>query len=228
MVNTLLNSSKVQFKQQVSRLRISRGQLPILLALLGLGAIVVVAGNILAGAVPPSSLGTKHVAWMLVGLAGFSAGIALDLTMGERYVAGWLKNITIERRRAGKFLAVSLELAFLTLVIREFRLGNQSFYERIAVLMLAGFVIHYFFPSRYRLSFFLLLSLVELVHSGIERDLVDRVGLALITRHFPIRFSARVVLLLLTGGVSPCEWIACIPLARREFGRSWDPCSCSG
>src|SRR2546427_248179 len=155
----LLNSGQAQFKQKVARLLIARRQMPILLVFLGLGIIAVVAGNTLAGSVRPGSLGTKHIGWMLVGLAAFSAGIALDLTRGERYVARWLKNITNitnGRRRAGKFLAVSLELAFLTLVIREFRLGNQSFYEQIAVLVLAGFVIHYFLPSRYRPSFFLL------------------------------------------------------------------------
>jgi hypothetical protein len=216
-VNTLLNSGQAQFKQKVSRLRISRRQLPILLVFLGLGIIAVVAGNILAGSVRPGSLGTKHIGWMLVGLAAFSAGIALDLTRGERYVARWLKNITNGRRRAGKFLAVSLELAFLTLVIREFRLGNQSFYEQIAVLVLAGFVIHYFLPSRYRLSFFLLLSLVGIlsVFGLLSGTWLIGLGLALIgICHLPVRFSARVVLLLLTGGL----------LALMRMDRLHSPC----
>ena len=216
-MNTLLNSAKAQFKQQVSRLRISRGQLPILLVLVGLGAISVVAENILGGSVRPSSLGTKQIGWMLVGLAAFSAGIALDLTMGERYVAGWLKNITIERRSAGKFLAVSIELAFLTLVIREFRIGNQLFYERIAVLTLAGFVIHYFLPARHRLSFFLLLSLVGIVSvfGLLNGTWLIGIGLVLIgISHLPVRFSARVVLLLLTGGV----------LALMRMDRLHSPC----
>ena len=203
-MNTLLKSAKAQFKRQVPRLRISRAQLPVLLVFVGLGTIAVVAGNVLGDSVRPSSLGTKQIGWMLVGLAAFSAGIGFDLTMGERYVAGWLKNIVIERRSVGRFLAVSIELAFLTVVIREFRLGNKSFYERIAVLTLAGFVIHYFLPFRYRLSFFLLLSLFGIVSvfGLLNGTWLIGLGLALIgICHLPIRFSARVVLLLLIGGL---------------------------
>src|SRR5262249_52598047 len=77
-------------------------------------------------------------------------------------------------------------------------------YANIMLLSFYSFVIHYFLPIRYRLPFFVLVSVLAL--AGIlgltNAAWLIAIGLALIgICHLPIRFSARVVLLLAAGAV---------------------------
>ncbi len=103
----------------------------------------------------------------------------------------------------GKIVLVGVQLGLLILIIRLFNLQSAAFFD-VSLLVLGGFLIHSFLPMRFRLGFFLLLSLASIVLVlGVTGGAwVIGVGLTLIgVCYLPIRFSARVALILLAGGV---------------------------
>ena len=58
----------------------------------------------------------------------------------------------------GPFLFVAAEVALVVLVVRQFQVESTAFL-RIALLALAGFVVHAWLPLAWRMPFFALLSL---------------------------------------------------------------------
>src|SRR5512134_2086019 len=62
------------------------------------------------------------------------------------------------RINAAKFLVVLAQLGLLTLVLRQFQIESGAFL-RLALLAFAGFAVHAWLPLRYRLPFFVGLSL---------------------------------------------------------------------
>jgi hypothetical protein len=115
--------------------------------------------------------------------------------------------------RVGEFLLLVLQLGLLLLLIRDFEIVSPAFLK-LAVLASAGFVISYFLPLRHRLVFFLALSVagIGLVFEMTEGAWLIGLGLALIgICHLPIRFSARVTILILAGvalGFLRANWLS--------------------
>ncbi len=104
----------------------------------------------------------------------------------------------------GKFLSVAIQLGLLVLVVRQFQLENQTFYEKLMPLAFGGFLVHYFLPQRYRLAFFLLLSAagIYLAFGFLNSLWLVGLGLLLIGLcHLPAPFAVRVALLVVTAGV---------------------------
>lgn len=100
-----------------------------------------------------------------------------------------------------KFLLIVLQLGFMLLALRQFQIENAAFL-RLAMLGFGGFAIHAWLPLRYRLPFFLLLSLVGIAAVlGLQHGLwLVGIGLVLITIcHLPLAFAWRIVLLLSAG-----------------------------
>jgi alginate O-acetyltransferase complex protein AlgI len=96
------------------------------------------------------------------------------------------------------FLAVLAQLGLLMLVLRQFQIESGAFL-RLATLAFGGFVVHALLPLRYRLHFFLFLSLagIVLVLGFGNGAWLVALGLVLIgICHLPIAFSLRVAILL--------------------------------
>jgi hypothetical protein len=102
-----------------------------------------------------------------------------------------------------KWLGVTIPLALLVLLIRQFQLESGGFIY-VAFIAFFGFVVHSLLPLRYRLPFFAVLSL-----AGIAIVMGPRAGLWLITVglvligicHIPVSYWVRVAMLLGTGGL---------------------------
>jgi hypothetical protein len=109
----------------------------------------------------------------------------------------------VERPDVSKFSALMLQLAAVVWVANRFQIESKAFRE-LLMLTVAGFAIHYFLPLRHRLPFFLLLSVagIVLVLGPVQAGWLLAVGLALVgLAHLPIRFGARVGLLLAVGAL---------------------------
>lgn len=101
------------------------------------------------------------------------------------------------------YCLVLLQLGLLTLLLRQFQIESPAFL-RLALLAFGGFAIHALLPIRYRLPFFLLLSLTGIVVAlDIANGLwIVGMGLALIgICHLPVSFLARGTLLVVAGGL---------------------------
>ena len=75
----------------------------------------------------------------------------------------WPRLLTLVKENIGKFLGVAIQLGLLSLVIRQYHIENQLFWHSITLLIFYGFLLHYCLSRRYRLTFFLSLSLVAVV-----------------------------------------------------------------
>ena len=100
-------------------------------------------------------------------------------------------------------LGFVLQLALLALIIRQFSLENAAFF-RVTLLAFSGFVIHALLPLRYRMTFFVMLSIGAVwtvfgLRSGMT---LIGLGLALIgICHLPFRIRTRVLLLCGAGAL---------------------------
>lgn len=112
------------------------------------------------------------------------------------------------------------QLALLLLIVQRFELENQAFL-RLTALTVAGFGLHYFLQLRYRLPFFVLLSLAGLVLilGATQAAWLVALGLALIgIAHLPFSFTVRSALLIAVGlalavprwGLGQVPWSAAI------------------
>jgi hypothetical protein len=134
--------------------------------------------------------------------------------------------ISIKRylTRLGPFLAIVLQFGLIVLLVQYWQLESLSL-SRLMWLAFVGFVIHHLLPLRLRLPFFAVLSLVAVIFgvgeigvrmfvAGLNGRLplgdilyslapglsVVAIGLALIgICHLPIRFGARVGLVVVAG-----------------------------
>ncbi len=115
------------------------------------------------------------------------------------HAAGFLSEV---RANGSKFLAVALQLGLLLLVMHAYQVEQSFGLLYLTPLIFAGFIINALLPLRYRLPFFLLLSLAAIgVVLGLKQGLgLIAVGLGLIGLcHLPVSFKVRVVLLLSAG-----------------------------
>jgi hypothetical protein len=120
----------------------------------------------------------------------------------RRNISKWLNLFILDKLQVSKFLSVALQLGLLVLVIRQLKLENQAFYSNIMLLTFYGFLIHYFLPIRYRLPFFLLLSLAAIggILGFANGAWLIAIGLGLVgICHLPVPHAARVALLLAAG-----------------------------
>ncbi|MEX2317854.1 MAG: hypothetical protein WD669_11925 [Pirellulales bacterium] len=115
-----------------------------------------------------------------------------------------------------RFGLLVVELVGLTCVIGRYQLESAAFLELFLLAML-GFSVHYFLPLKYRLGFFLCLSLasIALVLGIVQGAWLVALGLVLIgIAHLAIPFAARLTLLLTAGlilaairaGWAPAPW----------------------
>jgi D-alanyl-lipoteichoic acid acyltransferase DltB (MBOAT superfamily) len=112
-----------------------------------------------------------------------------------------------------RFLFVLAQLGLLTLVLRQFQIENAAFL-RLALLAFAGFAVHAFLPLRYRLPFFLVLSLagIALVLGAANGAVLVAIGLVLIAIcHLPLGFGLRVTILLAVAAVLAAQRAAWLP-----------------
>ncbi len=101
------------------------------------------------------------------------------------------------------YLFFVAQLGVLAIVIRQFELVSSAFLS-VALLAFLGFMVHYLLPPRFRLPFFLLLSLIGIgvVVGPVPAAWLIGLGLCLIAVcHLPISFPARVVLLVAVAAV---------------------------
>jgi D-alanyl-lipoteichoic acid acyltransferase DltB (MBOAT superfamily) len=99
---------------------------------------------------------------------------------------------------AVNFLIVLVQLGLLTLVLRQFQIEGGAFI-RLALLAFAGFAVHAWLPVRYRLPFFLALSLagIVLVLGVANAAWIVGIGVILLcVCHLPFAFSTRIAILL--------------------------------
>ena len=102
-----------------------------------------------------------------------------------------------------EFSAVLAQLGVLTIVLRQFQIEGAAFL-RLWLLALAGFAIHAFLPLRFRLPFFLVLSLagIALVLGFANGAWLVSIGLVLIAIcHLRLPYWARIGLLVAVGGM---------------------------
>lgn len=98
-----------------------------------------------------------------------------------------------------KFLLILGQLILLLIAIRQFQIESSAFL-RVFLLVVGGFAVHYFLPFKYRIHWFLLLSLssIVLVLGWAGALWLMAIGAVLITLcHLPIAFRYRIVLILL-------------------------------
>jgi D-alanyl-lipoteichoic acid acyltransferase DltB (MBOAT superfamily) len=103
----------------------------------------------------------------------------------------------------GTFLVILVQLGLLTLVLRQFQVESSAFRD-LWLLAIGGFAVHAFLPLRYRLPFFLALSLtgIALVMGVAHGAWLVAIGLVLIgICHLPLAFATRVALLLAVAAV---------------------------
>ena len=122
------------------------------------------------------------------------------------------------------FAAVAIQFALLVLLLTRFNLETPAFQD-VARIAFAGFLVHHFLPARWRLPFFLALSVMGTTYVlGLDQGQwrlgvslsragpLFAVGLLLIgICHLPTRLGVRVVLLLAAGGV--LAWLRSHPAA---------------
>ena len=102
-----------------------------------------------------------------------------------------------------KLLFVFLQLCLLTLILFPFCWFPQNWaFNHVVILAFSGFLVHHLLPLRWRLPFFVLLSVaaVIVVFGTFPGVWLLLIGLALIGLcHLPIRFAARVALVIMAG-----------------------------
>ena len=112
-----------------------------------------------------------------------------------------------------KFFLILGQLVLLLIAIRQFQIESGAFLKVFA-LSIVGFAIHYFLPFRYRMHWFLGLSIASIVVvMGVANSIwLVGIGLALVALcHLPIAFGWRLALVAaLAAGlavlrVSPME-----------------------
>ncbi|MCI0452299.1 MAG: hypothetical protein L0Z51_07895, partial [Candidatus Latescibacteria bacterium] len=102
-----------------------------------------------------------------------------------------------------RFGAVAVQLALLTLVVRTFDIESGAFF-RVMVIACGGFVVHHLAPARLRLPLFVFISLAGIVTVLGPANAAQIVGIGLLMiglAHLPLRFGARVVLILAVGAL---------------------------
>ncbi|MBL8481663.1 MAG: hypothetical protein JNJ60_05670, partial [Rhodocyclaceae bacterium] len=116
------------------------------------------------------------------------------------------------------YLAVLAQLVLLLLLLRQFQIESAAFL-RLATLACAGFAVHALLPLRYRLSFFVVLSMagIGLVMGPANGIWMLAIGLVLIgVCHLPLSFAWRGAILLGLGGVLALQRAQLMPFPWSE------------
>ena len=109
-------------------------------------------------------------------------------------------------------LALLVQLGLIALVLRQFQVESAAF-RRLFLLVIGGFALHALLPIRYRLPFFLALSLagIGLVLGPENTAWLVVIGVCLIgICHLPIAYFLRVGLLVAVGALLAAQrvdWI---------------------
>jgi D-alanyl-lipoteichoic acid acyltransferase DltB (MBOAT superfamily) len=101
------------------------------------------------------------------------------------------------------YVLILLQLGLLTLLLRQFQIESAAFI-RLALLAFCGFAVHALLPMRYRLPFFLALSLagIVLVLNLVNSLWIVGIGLVLIgICHLPVSFRIRGLVLVTVGAL---------------------------
>ncbi len=139
---------------------------------------------------------------MRVSAALVALGALTDFVAGRRLWA-WLKAIIFAWRGLVKFFGLVVQLGLLVTVVQMTNLEHNAFFHKLMPLTFYGFIIHYFLPRSYRLSFFLLLSFAAIfsVLGFVDGGWLIGLSLGLIgLAHLPISFAARGFILLAVAG----------------------------
>src|SRR5262245_21956038 len=107
---------------------------------------------------------------------------------------GWGARAAALVKESAPFLAVAAQFGLIVLLVLELLIESRSF-GRVMKVGLVGFLVHHFLPLRWRMPFFVALSLATtMIVIGVAPAVVlVGIGLALIGLcHLPIRFAARV------------------------------------
>ena len=102
-----------------------------------------------------------------------------------------------------QYLAIVAQLALLSVVLRQFQIESAGFL-RLALFAFGGFAVHALLPLRYRLPFFLALSIgsLVLVLNVVNAAWILAIGMILIGMcHLPIAFRWRCALLIAAGAM---------------------------
>lgn len=169
---------------------------------IGLGAIAIAAMDMMMipDIIPEPN--TEAQLGFIVLLTGLI--LTSPVVVARRYSTVWLELLALEPRSLAKFLSIAFQLGLLVLVIRQYELENKAFTRYIMPLTFGGFVIHHFLPLRYRLPFFLLLSVMAIIMVlGIANGTwLIALGLVLIgICHLPTSFLVRVLVLVGAGAL---------------------------
>ena len=170
--------------------------------LVGLATVAVIfaADLLVINGLP--EFGAKLLLLASIGFSILTTGMISSSPADRRNAGSWFNLFTLDRREIGKFLTIAVQLGLLVSVVRMFRLENQAVYQNLMLLTFYGFLIHYFLPSKYRLPFFLLLSLgtVAGILGFVNSLWLIGIGLGLIgVCHLPIPYFGRVGILLVAG-----------------------------
>jgi D-alanyl-lipoteichoic acid acyltransferase DltB (MBOAT superfamily) len=170
--------------------------------LVAIGVLVVVLASDLVSKIDNGSVSVKLI---VLGM------VATALRLNRLFIPAPTGSVEMQRQQAvsafgleamAKFLCIAAQLGLLVILIGRFNLVSPVFSHQIVFLTFYGFVIHYFLPLEYRLPFFLFLSFsaIFFIFGFVEAAWLIGLGLGLIGLcHLPIRFSYRVVLLVLAG-----------------------------
>ena len=112
-----------------------------------------------------------------------------------------------------RFALLCVQLGLLTLIIRQFQIESAAF-VRVAILAFVGFAVHALLPMRFRLPFFVVLSLgaIFMVFGSVQTAWLVGLGLVLIGLcHLPVPFPVRLVLLVGTGVVLALQRVEWLP-----------------
>lgn len=99
------------------------------------------------------------------------------------------------------YLFILLQLGIVAILLRQYQIENAAFLQ-LALLAFCGFAVHALLPLRYRLSFFLLLSLTGIMVTldPVSGLTVIAIGLMLAgICHLPVSIRSRSLLLLAAG-----------------------------
>lgn len=189
-------------REKIPHPLLTTGQLPLFFTLLGLLMLAISLGSDLIGFGDQSGFGPKQIALLVAGGVVTAVAILADTFWGQRQVRDWFRTLPLDRVTLLKLASLIAQLSLMMLIIQQYHLENQALYEDIMPLAFYGFIIHYFLPPRYRLPFFLILSIggiAGVLGWGNAAWLIG-IGLLLIAAaHLPISLRARVGVLLVLG-----------------------------
>ncbi len=144
----------------------------------------------------------KQIVLASIGVSGLLIGVIPASSLDQHISSSWRNLVALDKVKLSKILSIVIQLWLLILVVSQFHLENQALYHNLMLLTFYGFLIHYFLPTRYRLTFFLLLSLAAIlgILGFVNGAWLIAIGLVLVgICHLPISYTARVAILLVAG-----------------------------